>query len=142
MNFFTLIPEGFVIENFDSEKIGNFYLTNEKLAELDGHVRSNIDKINKTGVKEYFFKNLFIKKSVLDRLFKDFLSFKVSQNQILEDHELNINNEILDEIILSLGSDLSVDSVDFKKFKNEGATILGGCCETRPAHINEIAKLI
>jgi len=29
-----------------------------------------------------------------------------------------------------------------KKFKNEGATILGGCCETRPAHINEIAKLI
>jgi S-methylmethionine-dependent homocysteine/selenocysteine methylase len=29
-----------------------------------------------------------------------------------------------------------------KKFKDEGATILGGCCETRPAHINEIAKLI
>ena len=28
-----------------------------------------------------------------------------------------------------------------KKFKNAGATILGGCCETRPAHIKEIAKL-
>ena len=28
-----------------------------------------------------------------------------------------------------------------KKFKNEGATILGGCCETRPAHIKEMAKL-
>ena len=29
-----------------------------------------------------------------------------------------------------------------KKFKVEGATILGGCCETRPAHIKEMAKLI
>jgi homocysteine S-methyltransferase len=28
-----------------------------------------------------------------------------------------------------------------KKFKKAGATILGGCCETRPAHIKEIAKL-
>ena len=29
-----------------------------------------------------------------------------------------------------------------KKFKNEGATILGGCCETSPAHIKEISKLV
>ena len=28
-----------------------------------------------------------------------------------------------------------------KKFKDSGATILGGCCETRPAHIREMAKL-
>ena len=28
-----------------------------------------------------------------------------------------------------------------KDFKNMGATILGGCCETRPSHIREIAKL-
>jgi len=28
-----------------------------------------------------------------------------------------------------------------KKFKSAGATILGGCCETRPDHIKEIAKL-
>ncbi len=29
-----------------------------------------------------------------------------------------------------------------KKFKESGATILGGCCETRPAHIMEMTKLI
>ena len=29
-----------------------------------------------------------------------------------------------------------------KKFKDAGATILGGCCETRPAHIKEMAKLV
>ena len=28
-----------------------------------------------------------------------------------------------------------------KKFQEAGVTILGGCCETRPAHIKEIAKL-
>ena len=28
-----------------------------------------------------------------------------------------------------------------KKFKEAGATILGGCCGTRPAHIKEMAKL-
>ena len=28
-----------------------------------------------------------------------------------------------------------------KKFKSAGATILGGCCETRPNHIREMAKL-
>ena len=28
-----------------------------------------------------------------------------------------------------------------KKFKEAGATILGGCCETRPAHIKEFSKL-
>ena len=29
-----------------------------------------------------------------------------------------------------------------KKFKDAGATILGGCCETRPQHIKEMAKLV
>ena len=28
-----------------------------------------------------------------------------------------------------------------KKFKESGATILGGCCETRPAHIKKISQL-
>ena len=28
-----------------------------------------------------------------------------------------------------------------KKFKDAGATILGGCCETRPEHIRQMAKL-
>ena len=28
-----------------------------------------------------------------------------------------------------------------KKFKDAGATIIGGCCETRPAHIEAFSKL-
>ena len=29
-----------------------------------------------------------------------------------------------------------------KKFKDSGATILGGCCETRPSHINVMATIV
>ena len=29
-----------------------------------------------------------------------------------------------------------------KNFKDSGATILGGCCETSPAHIKEMSKLV
>ena len=28
-----------------------------------------------------------------------------------------------------------------KKMLSKGAKILGGCCETKPSHINEISKL-
>ena len=40
--------------------------------------------------------------------------------------------------------DLTPDKLSkfVKKFKDAGATILGGCCETRPAHIKEMSKLI
>ena len=40
--------------------------------------------------------------------------------------------------------DLTPDKISkiVKRFKDNGATILGGCCETRPAHIEAMAKLI
>jgi len=39
--------------------------------------------------------------------------------------------------------DLSPEKLSniIKKFKDDGATILGGCCETTPDHIKEISKL-
>jgi len=45
---------------------------------------------------------------------------------------------------LGVREDLTPERMcDFvKKFKEAGATILGGCCETRPAHIKEMSKLI
>jgi len=44
-----------------------------------------------------------------------------------------------------LGSRTDINESKFyefvKKFKDDGATILGGCCEIRPSHINKIAQL-
>jgi len=46
--------------------------------------------------------------------------------------------------VLGVNSDLNESNFYeyVKKFKENGATILGGCCEIRPSHIKEIAKLI
>ena len=44
-----------------------------------------------------------------------------------------------------LGKRKDLDPENLKKisklFKEDGATILGGCCETRPAHIKEISSI-
>ena len=44
---------------------------------------------------------------------------------------------------LGVRKDLTPDKMlEFaKKFKNAGATIIGGCCETRPSHIKAFSKL-
>ena len=46
--------------------------------------------------------------------------------------------------LLGIRKDLTPEKMSkfAKKFKDEGATILGGCCETRPQHIKEMARLI
>ena len=50
----------------------------------------------------------------------------------------------LDMMYRTCGTQLNIDynsEKDFvKKFKNAGATILGGCCETRPSHIKEMVQ--
>ena len=45
--------------------------------------------------------------------------------------------------VLGEREDLTPDNMAkiVKKFKDAGATILGGCCETRPSHIEAMAKL-
>jgi homocysteine S-methyltransferase len=44
-----------------------------------------------------------------------------------------------------LGSRVDINENKFyefvKKFKDAGATILGGCCEIRPSHISKISNL-
>ena len=44
-----------------------------------------------------------------------------------------------------LGQEMDINENKFyefvKKFKDAGATILGGCCEIRPSHISKIANL-
>ena len=55
------------------------------------------------------------------------------------------SNEIGNNPNITLGSRDDITGKIFcdfaKKIKNHGATIIGGCCETKPHHIKEIAKL-
>ena len=73
--------------------------------------------------------------------------FGFKLNGYLKTAPLNINNNKNDYLqpntFLGKRDDLSPEKMlEFvKKFKNEGATILGGCCETSPQHIKAFASL-
>ena len=73
--------------------------------------------------------------------------FGFKLNGYLKTAPLNINDKNNDYLqpnkFLGKRDDLSPEKMfEFvKKFKNEGATILGGCCETSPQHIKAFASL-
>ena len=53
----------------------------------------------------------------------------------------NLKLNVIDENVNNNKYDPKLFYEFSEKIKNKGATILGGCCETRPSHIEEIAKL-
>ena len=122
--FFTLIPEGFISSDSDFKKIGNSYISQEKLVSLEKHINLKFNEINKEGVKEYFFKKLFINYSEINQLFKNFTLFKLNQNQIIVNSTLNIDLEVLNKIKSSLGNKLSVNTVEFKNYKRDDVKAL------------------
>ncbi len=75
------------------------------------------------------------------------IPFGFKLNGYLKTAPLNINNKKNDYLqpnrFLGKRNDLSPEKMFkiVKKFKNEGATILGGCCEISPQHIKAFASL-
>ena len=88
----------------------------------------NIDEIKRLGVPFGFKLNAFVKTNPKPNYTK---AFKVSKTG-------NPNE------FLGVREDLTPKRMSefVKKFKDAGATILGGCCETRPEHIREMSNLI
>ena len=86
----------------------------------------NLYELKSLGVPFGFKLNGFIKTKIKDGYTSVFLGKTSNPNEFLGKRK-----------------DLTPDKIAeiAKKFKEAGATILGGCCETRPAHIREIAKL-
>ena len=88
----------------------------------------NLDEIKKLGIPFGFKLNAFIRTNP-----------KPNYTGAYKKSKTGNPNEFL-----GVREDLTPERMcDFvKKFKEAGATILGGCCETRPAHIKEMSKLI
>ena len=84
----------------------------------------NLNEIKKLNIPFGFKLNAFIKTNPMPKL---------NENKSLD----NPNQ------LLGVRKDLTPEKMfEFaKKFTEEGATILGGCCETRPSHINAFSKL-
>ena len=68
---------------------------------------------------------------------------KIPENFKISDWTKGYGKDGNPNIVLGSRKDITEDKFyEFvKKFKDAGATILGGCCEIRPSHINKIANL-
>ena len=88
----------------------------------------NIDEIKSLGVPSDFKLNAFIKTNPKPNYSGTYKKSKTGNpNEFLGVRE-DLTPQKMAEFV--------------KKFKDAGATILGGCCETRPAHIEEMSKLV
>ena len=119
-DIFTLIPENLLESNYDDyKKIENFYIKNNELKYLEENIKTNIYKINKFGVNNYFYKNFYIEEEELKKLFVDFESINIQKGQIVENKILDIDTQLLSEIKSNLGDTLNVNEIDLKKYETE-----------------------
>jgi len=119
-DIFTLIPENLLESNYDDyKKIENFYIKNNELKYLEENIKTNIYKINKFGVNNYFYKNFYIDEEELKKLFVDFESINIQKGQIVENKILDIDTQLLSEIKSNLGDTLNVNEIDLKKYETE-----------------------
>ncbi|PDH17755.1 MAG: homocysteine S-methyltransferase [Pelagibacterales bacterium MED-G44] len=118
------------------EKISDI-ITNNKNEDLLGIMLScvspenfqlNLDELKNLGVPFGFKLNSYLKTNPFPNL---------------DDHEKN-KKSVDPKEFLGTRNDLTPKKMaEFvKKFKDSGATILGGCCETSPAHIKEMSELV
>ena len=86
----------------------------------------NINELKSLGIPFGFKLNGFITTKIKDGYTSVFLGKKSNPNEFLGKRK-----------------DLTPDKIAkiAKKFKEAGATILGGCCETSPSHIEAMAKI-
>jgi homocysteine S-methyltransferase len=86
----------------------------------------NLDEIKNLGIPFGFKLNAFITTSPKGGYFANYTKSGGNPNEFLGQRK---------------DLDPKKMSVFVKKFKDAGATILGGCCETRPSHIKEMSML-
>ncbi len=86
----------------------------------------NLEELKKLDVPFGFKLNGFKTTKPKNGYTANYLKTKGNPNEFLG-HRLDLTPEKIHEIA--------------KKFKERGATIIGGCCETRPSHIEAMAKI-
>ncbi|MDB4846089.1 homocysteine S-methyltransferase family protein [Pelagibacteraceae bacterium] len=92
-------------------------------------IEKTIDENSKLGIPFGFKANLWSKKEPLPQ--KDFNVAKFNEIGTNPNIAMGARKDITGKIFYKFS----------KKIMKKGATILGGCCETKPDHIKEISKL-
>ena len=115
---FTLIPK-----QFNSSKkylsIDQYVVSKEKLSNVESEISKNFVEINKTGVEKYFEKKYFIESKNIPKIFKNFSSFNLVNNQLQKIGTELVDLELLEQISQKLSSELDVNEIDLKNFDKE-----------------------
>ena len=119
-----MIPEYFTKSEIAYKKIGELYIANEKLAAVEENLKSNIEIVNKFGLKKYLFENFFVDEKEIDDLSKHFSSLKINKDQVSKNLVKNIDVNIFNEINNLLGKSLNVEIVELEKYDSEAVKSL------------------
>ena len=115
---FTFIPK-----QFNSSKkyisIDQYVVSKEKLSNVESEISKNFVEINKTGVEKYFEKKYFIESKNIPKIFKNFSSFNLVNNQLQKIGTELVDLELLEQISQKLSSELDVNEIDLKNFDKE-----------------------
>ena len=122
--FFTMMPEYFKKDEIDYKKFGDFYISDEKLNAVEENLKSNIEIVNKFGLKKYLFENFFVDEKEIDDLSKHFSSLKINKDQVSKNLVKNIDINIFNEINNLLGKSLNVEIVELEKYDSEAVKTL------------------
>jgi len=88
----------------------------------------NLEEIKNLGIPFGFKLNAFLKTIPFPKYDK----IKLNENSVNPKEYLGVRKDLTPKKMAEF----------VKKFKDQGATILGGCCEFSPAHIKEISRLV
>ena len=115
---FTLIPK-----QFNSSKkylsIDQYVVSKEKLSNVESEISKNFVEINKTGVEKYFEKKYFIESENIPKIFKNFSSLNLVNNQLQKIDTGLVDFELLEQISQTLSSELAVSEIDLTNFDKE-----------------------
>jgi len=124
----TKLPSGEslsdIIKNTNNEKLMGIILS----CVSPENFEINLNEIKNLGIPFGFKLNAFIKTNPLSK-YNETIHNKKSFNP---NELLGVRNDLTPKKMAEFA----------KKFRDAGATILGGCCETSPAHIKEMSKLV
>lgn len=115
---FTFIPK-----QFNSSKkylsIDQYVVSKEKILNVESEISKNYVEVNKTGVENYFEKKYFIESEIIPKIFKNFSSLNLVNNQLQKIDTGLVDFELLEQISQTLTSELEVNEIDLTNFDKE-----------------------
>ena len=116
---FTLIPESLKNESREYIKIDNRFISTGYLKIIRKNIKENLERVNSVGVKSYFYNELFIDEHLLKKFIERIEGFNIVNNQLYVEKDKDVDLDLYQIILNEMSINLSVNSVDLKKYDKE-----------------------